>query len=102
MDEFSLGWTLGTGNCAGFFYSCYFDYQISPAPRIPGPKSYLETAQTSFEDVMIIILCVFSSAYLVSARRNAFVDREDAGLKIQLSAAEPGRSDILAMILTNI
>ena len=51
---------------------------------------------------MIIILCVFSSACLVSARRNAFVDRRDAGLKLQLSFAEPGRSDILAMIPTNV
>lgn len=82
MDEFSLGWTLGTGNWPGFFYYYYSDYQISPAPRIPGPKFYLETAQTYFEDVMIIILCVFSSVCLVSARRDAFVDSGDAGLKI--------------------
>lgn len=104
MDEFSLGWTLGTGNWPGFFYYYYSDYQISPAPKIPGPKFDLGTyfeAQTYFEDATIIILCVFSSACLVSARRNAFVDRGDAGLKIQLSFAEPGRSGILATIPTN-
>lgn len=85
-----------------FFYYYYSDYQISPAPRIPGPKFYLETAQTYFEDVIIIILCVFYSACLVSARRNAFVDRGDAGLQLQLSFAEPGHSGILAMIPTNV
>lgn len=70
MDEFSLGWTLETGNWPRFFVYCYSNYQIFPAPRIPGPKFYLETAQTYFEDVMIIILCVFSSAHLAPDRRN--------------------------------
>lgn len=70
MDEFSLGWTLETGNWPRFFVYCYFNYQIFPAPRIPGPKFYLESAQTYFEDVMIIILCVFSSAHLAPDRRN--------------------------------
>lgn len=81
---------------------CYSDYQISPAPRTSGSEFYLETAQTYFEDVMIIILRVSSSARLVFARRKAFVDRVDAGLQFQLSFAEPGRSDILATIPTNI
>lgn len=70
MDEFSLGWTLGTTNWPQFFYYCYSNFQIFPAPRTPGPNFYLEATQTYFEDVLIIILCVFSSACLAPTRRS--------------------------------